>query len=457
MYLVLIRHGEAEPLTGELRDQDRELTRAGYRAMRASLPDAVRLLPSEGSITIWTSPLIRARQTAGLVMESIESVWGRSRIPSETPRMVHSLVSSGIDALIEDFVRHRKWQKDGSSTLILVGHVPQFADLATFLTGTEIGVKKGTSLCLKTDDSIVKECADLEDPSEIRKRLKGSMKMCWLVAGPEFSRWQTLVDLEKILAEGCTEVLDAFVHFNEHPEDEETVHDLRIAIRTLRSLVTFITPFQKKKQNRRMQRALRSLVGLLSHLRDLDVLIAESAKVDSPPEHLCPELQSLREEECERVKREFARRRSVDYLNHAKQDFSRIEWKKKVEREGLPAKDLAERFDRMSRLFNKEMKSVDFRDHTATHALRKQAKQIRYTASGLETVIGSRQKVLDSMKKMQNRLGALCDARVNTKLLKEIRTREHLTGDAIRQIDQLIELEQKEENRLVEKLEKKQD
>lgn len=452
MYLVLIRHGDAEKLTGDMKDQDRELTRAGYRAMRAVLPEAVELFPADGSISIWTSPLIRARQTAEIATERIRNIWGSSRVRPGSPRIVPSLAETSVDGILTDLAEEITQSGSDENTLVLVGHDPQFSRLATFFTGTAIDVKKGTALCLEADDSLIGEVSAAGNPEDTNRLLDGSLKMRWLVAGPNFRRWQTLVDLEKILADGFSDVLEACDRFHKHPDDEDAVHDLRVSIRMLRSLVSFIEPFQKKKQNRRMQHALRSIVGLLSHLRDLDVLIEESKKVDPDALHLRPELEALRREECVRVQTAFSRRRTKDYLDLARQDFRRIEWKKKVEHEGLRVKDVESRFEEWTDTYQKDYRHVDFKDHEASHALRKQAKRLRYAAAGLEPVVGSRRDVLKAMRKMQDKLGALCDARVGAQLLKEIGRNESLSDAAQKQISQLIEMEHDEEEHLIKDL-----
>ena len=52
--------------------------------------------------------------------------------------------------------------------------------------------------------------------------------------------------------------LDAFLV---NPDDIETNHKLRVSIRTLRGLVSFLEPWQKRKQNGRVQRTLKKVVA----------------------------------------------------------------------------------------------------------------------------------------------------------------------------------------------------
>ena len=68
--LILIRHGIAEERTPEGDDFYRKLTEAGVEGLTAFLPDIAPLLTESGNLRIWTSPLVRARQTAELLAEA---------------------------------------------------------------------------------------------------------------------------------------------------------------------------------------------------------------------------------------------------------------------------------------------------------------------------------------------------------------------------------------------------
>ena len=57
-------------------------------------------------------------------------------------------------------------------------------------------------------------------------------------------------ELSRVLEDACEEVdrrLDAFLA---NPDDVETIHKLRISIRTLRSLLAFVSPLLKRRRHR---------------------------------------------------------------------------------------------------------------------------------------------------------------------------------------------------------------
>ena len=68
MYIILMRHGEAEPETEEVMNQNRSLTPKGMRQVRKSARILARFL-KERSVRIYTSPYRRTRETAGILAE----------------------------------------------------------------------------------------------------------------------------------------------------------------------------------------------------------------------------------------------------------------------------------------------------------------------------------------------------------------------------------------------------
>lgn len=100
MYIVLLRHGQAEKAEERKSDAERSLTEAGQRTMRATLPRALRLLPPEGRVTIWCSPLLRARQTADIAADCVRDVWGGARLVPEPPLPLEELAETGINGIL---------------------------------------------------------------------------------------------------------------------------------------------------------------------------------------------------------------------------------------------------------------------------------------------------------------------------------------------------------------------
>ena len=69
MYIILMRHGEAEPETEDIANKNRSLTPKGMRQARKSARILSKFL-KDNPIRIFTSPYQRTRQTAGILVKS---------------------------------------------------------------------------------------------------------------------------------------------------------------------------------------------------------------------------------------------------------------------------------------------------------------------------------------------------------------------------------------------------
>lgn len=149
MRLYLVRHAIAVPrdAPGVLDDRLRELTPAGMAKTRRIVRALARLRLAVDEI--WSSPLVRARQTADLLAEGFPR--------AASVRVVRALEPGGdFDELLRAMARHA--QLDG---VALVGHEPDLGELVgTLLVGRRQGVvefKKGGVACVEVD-SFVPPC-----------------------------------------------------------------------------------------------------------------------------------------------------------------------------------------------------------------------------------------------------------------------------------------------------------
>ena len=65
--LVLVRHGAPEVTPPSGQDIDRRLTTAGARALRTAYPRVFSLLGDDPKVQVWSSPAVRALETAEVV------------------------------------------------------------------------------------------------------------------------------------------------------------------------------------------------------------------------------------------------------------------------------------------------------------------------------------------------------------------------------------------------------
>jgi phosphohistidine phosphatase len=124
--LWLLRHGEAVPHESKP-DFDRELTPRGERQAVAA-GEALARLGLEFS-ACYTSPLIRARDTAELACQHL------------------SIAPEPRDALSKDFdagdARELLAEQGDGERILVVGHNPAFEQVVHDLTGARVDFKKG--------------------------------------------------------------------------------------------------------------------------------------------------------------------------------------------------------------------------------------------------------------------------------------------------------------------------
>ena len=183
--LVLVRHGVSERGS---EDMSRELTRAGQRALSANYPHIFGLLGPEGEeAEIWTSPALRALETAEIVAEALDA---------EGLEIHDSLYDQDLPALQAEL------EHADAETLILVGHAPFLGYVAETLLGFELPLTKGAVCAIDVRGSlghqhecVWKQLGDVREPHG---------KLLWLVSGPSTQPWETLDALDEACAHAAT-------------------------------------------------------------------------------------------------------------------------------------------------------------------------------------------------------------------------------------------------------------
>jgi phosphohistidine phosphatase len=117
--VFLIRHAEAVAASSELRDGHRHLTEHGRMQARA-LGDRLRWHDCEPT-WIWTSPLVRAVQTAELVATMLHA-----------PCPIETMVALSPDGAVGDVLAALA-ALPTDSIVMLVGHMPTITEIATEL------------------------------------------------------------------------------------------------------------------------------------------------------------------------------------------------------------------------------------------------------------------------------------------------------------------------------------
>ena len=125
MQLILVRHGPAGSADPERWPDDRKrpLSPRGRRRTSQAARGLARLVPHPDRV--WTSSLLRARQTARRVVRALE--------PRPKVEIVGALAPGGD--ILARLAEHAQRMPEG--TVVLVGHEPDLGHLAARLIGSD--------------------------------------------------------------------------------------------------------------------------------------------------------------------------------------------------------------------------------------------------------------------------------------------------------------------------------
>ncbi len=392
--LVLVRHGAPEDAAASGSDMDRRLTAAGSRALRSAYPRTFALLGDDASLAVWSSPAVRALETADVVAQATDA---------EDIEVHRSLYAQDVSGFLAEL------DACDLPCVVAVGHAPFVDNVAARFLGTCPPFDKGTAAAI-----------DLPDGTSGRGVLR------WYVAGPEVSSWEELAVVEDAVADAADELVESLAAFLDAPESPEALLEFRISLRRVRSLLQFLAPWQTKKQNRRCERAIKELQVASARLRALDILsntvdgLVESGElgVNSLLPMSCSKERAL---ECSSLLALMRKRHSKKAIRKLAPELSeRFGWKSRVMEEGLTADELRRHFDEEFSAVDEGLFGLDLRDGDAVYVARRDTKEMRYVAERLGEVLGpERAEMSEYLDEIQRELGALSDARSNKQLADE--------------------------------------
>lgn len=173
MNLYVIRHASATPVgaPGVQGDEERPLNEAGMKQMIQLLNTFQRLRIQFD--LIFTSPLVRARQTAEGIMRGLG-------LPDDRLQITDRLAPGGSGKKLARLLR-----KAEGEHVAIVGHEPDLSRLTAWLIGSkraQLNLSKAGVACLHCDAPLDKGAASLEwlvtpswlDPAQVREWPDGS-------------------------------------------------------------------------------------------------------------------------------------------------------------------------------------------------------------------------------------------------------------------------------------------
>ena len=407
--LVVMRHGKAMPSAQTQQDIDRTLTKAGAWALEARLPRMLRLLEvGDDTAHIWASPAKRAQQTA----ELLEKALRERDVPLAKKIESHDcLWEQDIEGLLDEL------RASDDKLVFAVGHVPFAEDIVEVLAGSTPPFSTGGLACLEVH---LVDADDQYDPA-----MQDHARLLWFAQGPVASRWETLVHLQETIARTAEIIEGRHEAFFANPEDIETIHRFRTNIRTLRSFLAFIKPWQNREQNAETQAILREIVRHTSLQRELDVFEKQARSNPASSPELLAFCKKEASEERAKLLKILASKQVTKSFEHAMASVRHITWKKRYVMSGLPQSVVRKRFDALIASVKADLEVLRLSDEEQTHDVRKRAKRARYVAEFNESILGA--DAVDIAKGMmahQDNLGDVCDARANIRLISEFLRRD---------------------------------
>lgn len=399
--LVLMRHGKAKPLAEGQQDFDRELSEQGIRALKATLAQALAPLESpDAPVRLWSSGAPRALQTAKLLAKALKSLG----IALKGNIEVQDFLWTQND---EAFLQALEEVEGGY--VFAVGHNPFIESIAEQLSGARLPFATGALACFSLEQP--KTLANEPDESQ-RARL------LWFSQGPISQWWKTLVTIEDTLRGGANAIQTRLDAFLEDPQDIETMHKLRVSIRTLRSLIAFVKPWQDTSQNAEMQDLLKSIVAHTSRQRELDVFAEQAKESTASSPELVRFCSDKANDERNNVLAVLLSKATMKDLERVHALAHGIKWKRRIKDKGLPPSIVRQHFDEMVSDFEDDIANLSLADVELTHTVRKRAKRARYAAENYKSILGlDAVDIAKGMTSHQDNLGAICDARVNIDLI----------------------------------------
>lgn len=231
---------------------------------------------------------------------------------------------------------------------------------------------------------------------------------------------KTLAEYHDIIIHLRADIQQHYHEFMRDPNDIETIHSLRVSIRQLRSLISFIRPLLNQKDYRIIQSKCRQLHQNSSDLRNLDVLMLDWKTFQEQYKTLIDytNLSKVFQEQREYLKQEVM---TYDFKTLFDETFSMINLTLAACHCNNFQKFVDNRLNKWARSIKKLSKSNE-----DIHALRIKYKKLRYVQTALELEVMD----LKDLKKSQDILGDLNDTYTAIILLDDYSSRfKHLQLD----------------------------
>lgn len=243
------------------------------------------------------------------------------------------------------------------------------------------------------------------------------------------------VGTAKPVSEAISELLIDLIHhiltaqraFLENPQLPELVHELRIGLRRLRSVMEFAEPLNVIKQYTWYQDELKKISQRLAALRELDVAYASWRQLQ---EHQSEErgskvwlgdvLAESRNQEMEKIVSEFNFGLTTPVLLGLWGELLDNEWPGSIVSDSTAEKFVSNGLVNWIKKVRNGAESVVWSDVSDVHNFRLGIKKLRYVVEVMQPLLGDRASIEEQLEKLQDTLGNITDVRSTELLLKDL-------------------------------------
>jgi phosphohistidine phosphatase len=137
MELILIRHGQAEAREEKLDDTKRSLTDKGRKKLKKALPGLKAFLKGREEIQIWSSPLLRASETAEILSDGLKV---------KDISYFDFIADGDFQKFSEQIARTKR-----KACVLVIGHEPYLGEWSQKTCGYNLPFQKGSAASFKVD------------------------------------------------------------------------------------------------------------------------------------------------------------------------------------------------------------------------------------------------------------------------------------------------------------------
>ncbi|WP_313438482.1 CHAD domain-containing protein [Novosphingobium sp.] len=309
------------------------------------------------------------------------------------------------------------WLQDGIEIALDRGRILA-AEREMPICEVELELKRGHAAALfalaRRIDEIVPVRIGVSSKAERGYRLLGPAPSAFKAERVKLGKDQTAASAFQTVATACLRHFRLNEPLVLDHRDEAALHQLRVAIRRLRSALTLFKPLFDEKARRRFNDELRWLATELGKARDLDVL---AGQVESGP--LLDRILSARDDAYDGAIAALDSLHARRLMLNLAEWIAVGAWLSNAETQDIretPAREFAtgvlERFRRKVKKGGRRMEKLD--DH-ARHEVRKTAKKMRYATDFFAGLFPDkrerrrRKRFISALEELQDGLGALND------------------------------------------------